>query len=171
VELIKQIIPKLVQLTTLSNPDNPGHAAGLKEIELDALASGLKLRNVTARSADDLARVFRTASEAILVMVDAFFSAHRTLIVDLAVRHRRPVVYDRSEFVEAGGLASYGMNLAELSRRAAWYVDQIIKGAKPEKLPFTEPAGFELVINLKVAKQINLTIPPNVLARADRVIR
>jgi putative ABC transport system substrate-binding protein len=103
--------------------------------------------------------------------VDALFSSYRSRIVELAANHRLPVLYDRTEFVEAGGLSSYGMNLADLSRRAAWYVDQILKGAKPEKLPLTEPANFELVINLKAAKQIGLTIPPHVLARADKVIK
>jgi putative ABC transport system substrate-binding protein len=173
--LLKEIIPMATRIATLSNPENPGHAAGLREIELDALARGLKLQSLTARSPDDLASAFRIASKesasAMLVLVDAFFSSYRSRIVELAAKHRLPALYDRAEFVEAGGLSSYGMNLADLSRRAAWYVDQILKGAKPEKLPLTEPARFELVINLKTAKQIGLTIPPNVLARADRVIR
>jgi putative ABC transport system substrate-binding protein len=175
VELLKEIIPKATRIATLSNPENPGHAAGLREIELDALAWGLRLQSLAARSANDLTGAFQTATKeganAMLVMVDAFFSSYRSLIVELADKHRLPALYDRAEFVEAGGLGSYGMNLADLSRKAAWYVDQILRGAKPEKLPLTEPDKFELVINLKAAKQIGLTIPSKVLARADRVIR
>ena len=175
VELLKEIIPKATRLATLSNPENPGHAAGLREIELDALAWGIRLQALVARSPDDLIGAFRAAAkegvDALIVMVDALFSSQRSRIVELALKQRLPAIYDRAEFVEAGGLISYGMNLADLSRRAAWYVDQILKGAKPGKLPLTEPAKFELVISVKAAKQIGLTIPPNVLARADRVIK
>jgi putative tryptophan/tyrosine transport system substrate-binding protein len=175
VELLKEIIPKATRIATLSNPENPGHAAGLREIELDALAWGIRLQALTARGADDLIGAFRAAAkervDALIVMVDAIFSSQRSRIVELALKQRLPAIYDRAEFVEAGGLISYGMNLADLSRRAAWYVDQILKGAKPGKLPVTEPAKFELVINLKAAKQIGLAIPPNLLARADRIIR
>jgi putative ABC transport system substrate-binding protein len=175
VELLKEMLPKAAAVATLSNPDNPGHAAGLREIELDALAWGLRLQSLTARNPDDLANAFSTAkkqkTDALLVMVDAFFSSQRAWIVELAANHRLAALYDRSEFVQAGGLSSYGMNLADLSRRAAWYVDKILKGAKPAALPVSEPDKFELVINLNAAKQIGLTIPPNVLARADRVIR
>jgi putative ABC transport system substrate-binding protein len=174
VELLKEIIPKATRLATLSNPENPGHAASLREIELDALAWGIRLQALAARSPDDLIGAFRAAAkervDALIVMVDALFSSQRSRIVELALKQRLPAIYDRAEFVEAGGLISYGMNLADLSRRAAWYVDQILKGAKPGKLPVTEPAKFELVISVKAAKQIGVTIPPNVLARADRVI-
>jgi putative ABC transport system substrate-binding protein len=175
VELLKEIVPKVTRLATLLNPENPGYASSLREIELDALAQGVKLQLLAARSPDDLERAFRAAAKesanSLLVMVDAMFSNYRSRIVELAAKHRLPAIYDRVDFVEAGGLISYGMNLADLSRRAIWYVDQILKGAKPANLPLTEPAKFELVINLKTAKQIGLTIPPNVLARADKVIR
>jgi putative ABC transport system substrate-binding protein len=175
VELLRETIHKVTRITTLSNPENPGHAASLREIELDALAWGIRLQSLSAHTPDGLASAFKAAvkerANALLVMVDAFFSNYRSRIVELAVTHRLPAIYDRAEFVEAGGLMSYGMNLADLSRRAAWYVDQILKGAKPEKLPLTEPMKFELLINLKAATQIGLTIPPNVLARADRVIK
>jgi len=175
VELLKEIVPKVTRLATLLNRENPGYAASLREIELDALAQGIKLQLLAARSPDDLERAFRAAAKesanSLLVMVDAMFSNYRSRIVELAAKHRLPAIYDRADFVEAGGLISYGMNLADLSRRAIWYVDQILKGAKPANLPLTEPAKFELVINLKTAKQIGLTIPPNVLARADKVIR
>ena len=175
VELLKEVIPKGARIATLLNPENPGNASSLREIELDALAWGMRLQVLAARSPDDLASAFRAAvkesSSALIVMVDALFSSYRSSIVELAVKHRLPAIYDRAEFADAGGLISYGMNLADLSRRAAWYVDQILKGAKPEKLPLTEPSKFELVINLKAAKHIGLTIPPKVLAKADRVIR
>ena len=175
VELLKEIIPKATRITTLSNPENPGHTASLREIELDALAWGMRLQLLSARTADELESAFKATvkerANALLVMVDALFSSYRSRIVELAVEHRVPAIYDRAEFVEAGGLMSYGMNLADLSRRAVWYVDQILKGAKPEKLPLTEPMKFEFVINLKAAKEIGLTVPPNVLARAGRVIR
>jgi putative ABC transport system substrate-binding protein len=173
VELLKEIVPKVTRIATLLNPENPGYAASLREIELDALAQGIKLQLLAARSPEDLESAFRAAAKAnaLLVMVDALFSSYRARIVELAAKHRLPTIYDRVDFVEAGGLISYGMNLADLSRRAAWYVDQILKGTKPANLPLTEPTKFELVINLKAAKQIGLTIPPNVLARADKVIR
>ena len=175
VELLKDVIPKATRIATLLNPENPGNASSLREIELDALAWGMRLQVLAARSPDDLASAFRAAVKencsALIVMVDALFSSNRSSIVELAVKHRLPAIYDRAEFADAGGLISYGMNLADLSRRAAWYVDQILKGAKPEKLPLTEPSKFELIINLEAAKRIGLTIPPNVLARADRVIR
>ncbi|MGH7834406.1 MAG: ABC transporter substrate-binding protein [Candidatus Binatia bacterium] len=175
VELIKKVIPNASRIATLLNPENPGYAASLREIELDALAAGMKLQLLAVRGPDDLESAFRAAvkesANALLVMVDALFSSHRSRIVESAAKHRLPAIYDRAAFVEAGGLMSYGMNLADLSRRAAWYVDRILKGAEPAKLPVTEPTNFELVINLKTAKQIGLTIPPNVLARADQVIR
>jgi ABC-type uncharacterized transport system substrate-binding protein len=173
VELLKEIVPKVTRIATLLNPGNPGYAASLREIELDALAQGIKLQLLAARSPEDLESAFRAVAKAnaLLVMVDALFSSYRARIVELAAKHRLPTIYDRVDFVEAGGLISYGMNLADLSRRAAWYVDQILKGSKPANLPLTEPTKFELVINLKAAKQIGLTIPPNVLARADKVIR
>jgi putative ABC transport system substrate-binding protein len=174
VELLKEVVPKVKRIATLLNPGNPGYAASLREIELDALAQGIKLQLLAARGPDDLDKAFRAAAkesaDAVLVMVDAFFSSYRSRIVELAGKHRMPAIYDRVDFVEAGGLISYGMNLADLSRRAAWYVDQILKGATPATLPLTEPAKFELVVNLKAAKQIGLTIPQNVLVRADKVI-
>jgi putative ABC transport system substrate-binding protein len=175
VELLKKLIPNATRIATLLNRENPGYAASLREIELDALASGMKLQLLAVRSSDDLEGAFQAAikekANALLVMVDALFSSHRSRIVESAAKHRLPAIYDRAAFVEAGGLISYGMNLADLSRRAAWYVDRILKGAEPAKLAVTEPSNFELAINLKAAKQIGLTIPPDVLSRADRVIR
>ncbi len=175
VELLKETIPKATRITTLLNPENPGYTASLREIELDALVWGMRLQLLSARSADELESAFKAIvkerANALLVMVDALFSNNRSRIVELAVKHRLPAIYDRAEFAEAGGLMSYGMNLADLSKRAAWYVDRILKGAKPEKLPLTEPMKFEFVINLKAANQIGLAIPPSIFGRADRVIR
>ena len=106
-----------------------------------------------------------------MIMASAIFYAHRKELVDLTAKYRWPGIYENKEFVEAGGLMSYGANLDDLFRRAATYVDKILKGAKPADLPVEQPTKFELVINLKTAKQIGLTISPNVLARADKVIR
>jgi putative ABC transport system substrate-binding protein len=118
---------------------------------------------------------FRTASksraEGVLVLGAFIFNPHRARIAELATRSRFPAIYNAAEWAEAGGLMSYGTNVPDLFRRAATYVDKILKGAKPADLPVEQPTKFELVINLKTAKQIGLTIPPNVLARADRVIR
>src|SRR5262249_51214417 len=125
---------------------------------------------------DELIPAFRTAAkervDALIVMVDALFSSQRSRIVELVLKQRLPAIYDRAEFVEAGGLMSYGRNFAGVFRRAGWFVVSFLKkGATPEKLPLTEPAKFEFVINLITAKQIGLTIPPNVLTRADKVIK
>jgi putative ABC transport system substrate-binding protein len=175
VELVKKVIPNATRIATLLNRENPGYAASLREIELDALAAGLKLQLLAVRSPDDLGNAFKAAvkesANALLVMVDALFNSHRSRLVESAAKYRLPAIYDRAAFVEAGGLMSYGMNLADLSRRAAWYVDKILKGAEPAKLPVTEPGNFELVVNLKTAKQIGLTVPPDVLARADKIIK
>ena len=109
--------------------------------------------------------------EALLVVTDSMFILHRARLVNLAAKSRIPTVYPESQYVEEGGLMTYGVNVADLYRRAATYVDKVLKGAKPAELPIEQPTKFELVINLKTAKQIGLTIPPNVLARADKVIK
>jgi putative ABC transport system substrate-binding protein len=110
-------------------------------------------------------------ADALLVLGNPLLNAYRKQVVDLTVKHRLPATYTRPEFVEAGGLMTYGTSYTDLSRRAAMYVDKILRGAKPADLPVEQPRKFEFVINLKTAKQIGLTIPPNVLARADKVIR
>jgi putative ABC transport system substrate-binding protein len=129
-----------------------------------------------ARDPKDIETAFGAASkgraEAVLMMVEgAVGGGHRTKILELAVKNRLPVIYSNSQFVEDGGLMTYGVSVTDLTRRAAIYVDKILKGAKPAALPVEQPKKFELIINLKAAKQIGLTIPPNVLARADRVIK
>ena len=135
----------------------------------------MKLQYLDILGAKDIETAFREANkgraEAIFVLARSVFNSRRTQIADLAVKSRLPAIYPQSEFVEDGGLMSYGVNPADLDRRAATYVDKILKGAKPADLPVEQPTKFELVINLKAAKQIGLTIPPNVLARADNVIK
>ena len=126
-------------------------------------------------SPKDIETAFRAASkgraDAVLCWAGPVFNSQRTQLAELAIKNRLPAIYHRPEYVEAGGLMTYGANITDLIRRAATYVDKILKGAKPADLPVEQPTKFEFIINLKAAKQIGLTIPPNVLARADRVIR
>jgi putative ABC transport system substrate-binding protein len=174
-EVIKESIPGISRVGVLWNPAFPTGSTNYRDTERAAVALGLQLQSLEARAPKDFPIVFRTAakqrSRAIFPLRNPLIVNERKRISELAVEHHLPVIYDDREFVEAGGLMSYGTNLAELYRRAAYYVDKIIKGAKPAELPVEQPKKFEFVINLKTAKQIGLTIPPNVLARADRVIR
>ena len=175
-ELLKEIIPKLSRVAVFGTSTQPGNAQSLKEVDLAAKAFGVKLQYVDVLSPKDIESAFRAASkgraEAVLMMVaSAVAGNHRTEIIDLAVKSRLPVIYTFLSYVEAGGLMTYGVNLTDLDRRAATYVDKILKGAKPADLPVEQPTKFEFIINLKAAKQIGVTIPPNVLARADRVIK
>ncbi len=174
-ELLKEILPKLSRAAILGISTSPGNAQALKETELAAGALGVKLQYIDVLEPKDIEIAFREASkgraEAVLMLVSPVLNTQRTRIVDLAVKSRVPVVYGQQEFVEAGGLMTYGVSLTDLFRRAATYVDKILKGRKPADLPVEQPTKFELVINLKAAKQIGLTIPPNVLVRADKVIK
>jgi putative ABC transport system substrate-binding protein len=175
-ELLKETIPKLSRVAVFGTSTYPGNAQSLKEIELAAKAFKVQLQYLDVLSGKDIEPAFRAAgkgrAEAVLMMVGGgVASAHRTEIVELAVKSRLPVIYDRSEFVEHGGLMTYGVNFTDLDRRAATYVDKILKGRTPADLPVEQPMRFEFIINLKAAKQIGLTIPPNVLVRADKVIR
>jgi len=144
-------------------------------VELAAGALGIKLQYLDVLSPEDIETVFRAASKgragAVLVLRAAVFFSHRRQTIDLAIKSRLPAIYYTTEYVENGGLMTYGASITDLFRRAAVYVDRILKGAKPTDLPIEQPKKFELVINLKAAKQIGLTIPQRVLARADRVIR
>ena len=173
-ELLKEIIPKLLRVAVFGNSSDPGNARVLKETELAAAAFGLKVQYLEVVSLADIETAFRLASkgraDAVLLLPNPILTPHRTLVADLAVKSRLPVIYD-TQYVEAGGLMTYGVNLPDLDRRAATYVDKILKGAKPADSPVEQPKKFEFIINLKAAKQIGLTIPPNVLARADKVIR
>jgi putative tryptophan/tyrosine transport system substrate-binding protein len=178
-ELLKEIIPKLSRVAVFGTSTSPDNAQSLKEVEIAARELKVQLQYLDIRDArdpKDMETAFRAATkgraEAVLMVVaPAVASANRTQLVDLAVKSRLPVIYGGRAFVDAGGLMSYGVNLTDLDRRAAKFVDKILKGTKPADLPVEQPTKFEFIINLKAAKQIGLTIPPNVLVRADKVIR
>jgi len=175
-ELLKEIIPKLSRVAVFGTSTYPGNAQALKEIELAAKAFGVQLQYLDVLSPKDIETAFRSASkgraDAVLMMVVGLVAGgHRTEIAALAVKSRLPVIYSGRADVEAGGLMTYGVNVNDLDRRAATYVDKILKGAKPADLPVEQAKKFEFIVNLKAAKQIGLTIPPNVLARADKVIK
>jgi putative ABC transport system substrate-binding protein len=173
--VLKEAFPKTARVAALFNPDNPGHGSGLKEMELAARSRGMTLHPAAARAAADFESSFEAAvkarANALFVMPDAFFHSYPQQIVGLAAQNRLPAIYDREDFVNLGGLMSYAVNIADLSRRAAWYVDRILKGAKPAELPMVEPASYELVINLQAAVQIGVALPPELLVRADRIIK
>ena len=175
VELIKEVVPQTKRIAALSNPDNPAHAANLRQVDIKARALAIDLQNVTARNPNEFESAFRLAtrerSDALLLMPDALFHTYPSRIVELAAKNRLPAMYDRSDFVEAGGLMSFAVNIADLSRRAADYVDRILKGSNPANLAVDEPTKYDLVLNLNTAHALELTIPPSVLVRADRVIR
>ncbi len=174
-ELLKEVVPKLSRVAVLGDSSNPANAQNLKETELAAGALGVKLQYLDVLSSKDLETAFRAAgkgrAEAVLMLGGAVFVSQRTQVAELAVKSRLPAIYYRLDFVEDGGLMSYATSLTDLSRRAATYVDKILKGTKPADLPVEQPMKFEFIINLKAAKQIGLTIPPNVLVRADKVIK
>jgi putative ABC transport system substrate-binding protein len=174
-ELLKEIVPKLSRMAVFGDSTAPGNAQALRETELAAGAFGLKLQYLDVLGPKDIETAFRAATksrvDAVLVLVSPVLIAQRRQIADLAAKNRLPLAYGQPEYVEEGGLMSYGTNVADLYRRAATYVDKILKGTKPADLPVEQPTKFELIINLKAAKQIGLTIPPEVLTRADRVIR
>jgi putative ABC transport system substrate-binding protein len=174
-ELLKEVVPRLSRVAVLGSSTTPGNAQSLKETELAAGAFGVQLQYLDVRDPRDIETAFRAAgkgrADSILVLTSPVVNPYRTEIADLAVKNRLPAIYSTPEFVEDGGLMTYGVSLTDLYRRAATYVDKILKGAKPAELPVEQPTKFELIINLKAAKQIGLTIPPEVLARADKVIR
>jgi putative ABC transport system substrate-binding protein len=174
-ELLKQIIPKLSRVAVLWDPQDFGSVQAWKESQLPARALRLQLHSLEVSSADKFESAFKDAiaarNSALSVTPNALARSNRTQVVELAARLRLPVIYFRDEFVDSGGLISYGADLDDQYNRAATYVDKILKGTKPADLPVEQPTKFELVINLKTAKEIGLTIPPNVLARADRVIK
>jgi putative ABC transport system substrate-binding protein len=176
-EILKDAVPKLTRIGLLRGPgDYIGGALQLKELRAAALALKLKLEEIkTEPNAKGIASAFQTAKQrqvdAIMTLTDTRFFAERKWMVELAGKYRLPAIYFQREFVDEGGLMYYGADYVDLFRRAAVYVDKILKGAKPAGLPVQQATKFEFVINLKAAKQIGLTIPPNVLARADKVIR
>jgi putative ABC transport system substrate-binding protein len=174
-ELLKEIVPRLSRLVVLGELNNPGNAQSLKETELAAVGFGVHLQVLDVRDPTDIENGFQAASkghaDAVLVLGGPVATSQRGHIAELAVKSRLPAIYPQSDYMDAGGLMFYGPSISDLFRRAATYVDKILKGAKPADLPVEQPTKFELIINLKAAKQIGLTIPPNVLARADKVIR
>jgi putative ABC transport system substrate-binding protein len=174
-ELLKEIIPRLSRVAVFGNSNEPGNPQSLREIELAAGAFGVQLQHLDVRDPKDIETAFRAATkgraDAVLVLTSLVMNFRQKQIADLAIKSRLPSIYYATEFVEAGGLMTYGASITDLYRRAATYVDKILKGRKPADLPVEQPTKFELIINLKAAKQIGLTIPPNVLARADRVIK
>jgi putative ABC transport system substrate-binding protein len=174
-ELLKETVPKLSRVAALWNPQDAISAQQWKESQLPARELGLQLHSMEIRSANDFQSAFKEAtkagSAALAVTGSPFVQSNQKEIAELAAKNRLPAIYPDAEFVASGGLMSYGADQAEAYKRAAVLVDKILKGAKPADLPVEQPTKFELVINLKAAKQIGLTIPPNVLARADRVIK
>jgi putative ABC transport system substrate-binding protein len=173
-ELLKEIILQLSRVAVLGTSTVPGTAQALRELERAAGLGGVKLQFLDIPP-NDIEAAFRATgkerADAVLVLQSFVLNSRRKQIVDVAIKSRLPAIYYAPEWVEDGGLMSYGVSFTDLNRRAAIYVDKILKGAKPPDLPIEQPTKFEFVINLKTAKQIGLTIPPNVLARADRVIR
>jgi putative tryptophan/tyrosine transport system substrate-binding protein len=173
-ELLKEIVPKLTRVAVFYSTDT---RSLLQWNELDdaARAMGVQLQKLELQGPKDIDAAFQAAikehSGAVLAQAPAILLSQRTQIAQLAIKSRLPTMYSREEFVEAGGLMHYAPSPSDLSRRAASFVDKLVKGAKPGDIPVEQPKKFELAINLKTAKQIGLTIPPNVLARADRVIK
>jgi putative ABC transport system substrate-binding protein len=175
-ELLKEVVPRLSRVAILWDVEGPAKIQEFKEAEAAAPALGLQIQSLGVRAPNpDLDGAFQSAVKAratgLLTLGNPLTLTHHHRIVDLAIKTRLPSMYDSKQFVEAGGLMTYGPNFSDLYRRSAVFVDKILKGAKPAELPVEQPTKFELVINLKTAKQIGLTIPPNVLARADRVIK
>jgi len=176
-ELLKEIIPRLTRVAVLGTSTQAGNAQSLNEIELAARAFKVQRQYLDVKDHKDIETAFQAAlkghADAVLVLISPVIFSERTQIADLAATNRLPAIYPWPEFVEdvGHGLMSYGVRVTDLDRRAATYVDKILKGAKPADLPVEQPTKFELVINLKAAKQIGLTIPPSVLGRADKVIK
>jgi ABC-type uncharacterized transport system substrate-binding protein len=173
-ELLKETVPKLSNVAVLRTSNLPGGQV-LRDLEPAAKAFKVELQYLDVGGPKDIETVFREArkgrADAVLVLASPILESYRTEVAAQAVKNRLPTMFWASESVESGGLMSYGANVADLYRRAAFFVDKILKGAKPADLPVEQPTKFEFVINLKAAKQIGLTIPQKVLARADKVIR
>ena len=173
-EILKEVVPKVSRVALLHNPANPGNAPQVRHAQNAARALGVRLQLLGARGSSEIDSAFAAMTNeqagAVIVLVDAMLQDNRTRITDLAARNRLPAVYGLSEYAEAGGLSAYGPNRLDMFRHAATYVDKILKGVKPGDLPVERPNRFELIINLKTAKALRLTIPPALLQRADQVI-
>ena len=175
-ELLKEAVPKLARVAVLYDPADPSSVLEVKEVlPVAARALGLTIQPWEVRAADGFEKVFAALNkqrpDGLYVGGGPLMAANRKRIADFALKSRLPSMYVTREFVDAGGLMSYGADLADSYRRVAYYVDRILKGAKPADLPVEQPTKFEFVINLKTAKQIGLTIPPEVLARATKLIK
>jgi putative ABC transport system substrate-binding protein len=174
-ELLKETVRKISRVAAFWDPKNSGSAQQWKESQLPARELGLQLHSIEISSAENFEAAFKEAkanSDAVILMESQFFySSNQKQLADLAAKTRLPAIYSRGDFVENGGLMSYGAEQSEPYRRVASMIDKILKGIKPADISVEQPTKFELIINLKVAKRIGLTIPPNVLARADRVIK
>ena len=173
-ELIREIVPGLARIAVLANTSNDAVRRDWARIETAARSLGVQSQLLDLRESDALGPTFDDASarraDALVVVIDAITQANQQRIVDLAMKHRLPAIYSSREFVDAGGLMSYGVSYPDLYRRAATYVDKILKGTKPADLPVVQPTKFELVINLKTAKALGIEVPPTLSARADEVI-
>jgi putative ABC transport system substrate-binding protein len=173
-ELLEEITPRVSRVAVLSNPTNRAIHSSLAEVEVAARSLGVQVQILEARGPDEFQGAFaamtRERADALLVFPDGMFLLHRTRIADLAAKSRLPAMYGVREFVDAGGLVSYAPSLRDNLRRAATYVDKILKGAKPGDLPVEQPTKFDLIINLKTARALGLAITPSLLARADQVI-
>ena len=173
-ELLKETVPKIRRVAILSNATNPTKPVGIRDVNVAARSLGVQLQLLEAGGPNEFDSAFAAMARervgALLVVADSMFVFHRTRLADLAARSRLPAVYGWREHVEAGGLMSYGPSLRDLFRRAATYVDKILRGTKPAELPVEQPTKFEVVVNLKTAKALGLTIPPSLLQRADQVI-
>jgi ABC-type uncharacterized transport system substrate-binding protein len=174
-ELLKEVVPKAQRVAILSNPGAPAHALILREGLAGARTLGLLIQNLAVSTLPGLDDAFATAlaqhADAIFVLDDPMFASNAGRIVDLAAQSRLPAMYGIRQYVDVGGLVSYGPNLLDLSRRAATYVDKILKGAEPGDLPVEQPTNFELVVNLKTAKALGITIPESILLRANEVLK
>jgi putative ABC transport system substrate-binding protein len=174
-ELIKEVASRARRIAVLLNPGNSSHALRTREVQIASSSLHLELQTVEVRSPTDFERAFRTIAagrpDVLFVFEDPLFiPAHQTEIVEFAVRHRLPTVTGLKSFVEVGGLMSFGPSFSEMFRDAAAFVVKILKGAKPSDLPLQQPNKFELVVNVKTAKALGLTIPPSLLLRADQII-
>src|SRR5262249_21240132 len=173
-ELLKETVPKVRRVAVLSNPNNPSQALVRRDLEAPARSLGLQLQFLNARGPKEFEPAFaamaRERAQALLVVPDSMFGLHRIRLRDLAAQRRLPAMYGSREHTEAGGLMSYGVDVRDNFRRSAAYVDKILKGAKPADLPIEQPTKFELVINMRTAKTLGLTIPRSVLLRADQVV-
>jgi putative ABC transport system substrate-binding protein len=174
IELLKETVPTVRRVAMLFNPANPSNRRAVDRVRDAARSVGVSLQVLEVRAPDDFERAFammaRARAEALLVVADSILSFHRSRLQDFVVRSRLPAIYGLREHVEGGGLMSYAADVRDNFRRAAGYVDKILKGARPGDLPVEQPTKFELVINLKAAKALGFTIPPSLLQRADQVI-